>query len=368
MNDISRLLGFTKNDMGVFDKYEKFILSNVSQVNAIESGLRSLTYVLPGRFSDAEFASEALFSLLNLVGLYHDKILTKINTRPIKDGLIPSNFNRYTRSLIDGSPIYKKLAYALSMIQYTEVLFEMFYLKRKGIKGKWNIIGLIELIKMLLRLSLFKLSKKRTLLSPPHPEREQPPSDENLLEQNTSSEWRGKRTGFSHPKINSLQKNGTANLDHRPYLFSKVLDLDSASSASNLVRKLPDLGVLAEFLFIVRPLVYVFAIKKFGHKNWLPWLTSLLLESSSLLISQKVNEQTGGEKALTSLEKEERRRRYVLLGYYLLRSPFFDAFTKPLLLNFSNSAKNKFLISFVAGMVIDYIPLWEKFYFYTSGS
>jgi len=367
MNEISRLLVFTKNDMGVFDKYEKFILSNVSQVNAIESGLRSLTYVLPGRFSDAEFASEALFSLLNLLSLYHDKILTKITTKPAKDGLPPSNFNRYTRSLINGSSLYKKFAYILSMLQYTEVLLEMFYLKRRGSKGKWNMIALIELIKVLLRLSLFKLSKKRTLLSPPHPEREQPQT-EGASEVLINSVWSGKRTGFSHPKINTLQQNGTSDLDYRPFLLSKVLDKDCASTANNLVRKLSDLGILAELLFIIRPLIYVLTIRKFGHKNWLPWILSLSLESTSLFLSKKASDQIGGEEALTSLEKDERRRRYVLLGYYLLRSPFFDSITKHRLLSFSNSAKNKFLISFLAGLIIDYIPLWQKYYFYTSGS
>jgi peroxin-16 len=39
--------------------YESFLLSNLGGVATIESSLRSLTWFLPGRFKDAELASEA---------------------------------------------------------------------------------------------------------------------------------------------------------------------------------------------------------------------------------------------------------------------------------------------------------------------
>jgi hypothetical protein len=38
--------------------YEKLLLDNVSTVRSVESGLRNLTWLLPGRFADAEVASE----------------------------------------------------------------------------------------------------------------------------------------------------------------------------------------------------------------------------------------------------------------------------------------------------------------------
>lgn len=39
--------------------YEAFLANNVSTISSIESTLRSLTWFLPGRFKDAELASEA---------------------------------------------------------------------------------------------------------------------------------------------------------------------------------------------------------------------------------------------------------------------------------------------------------------------
>lgn len=39
-------------------QYEAFLLGNGSTISTIESSLRSLTWFLPGRFKDAELASE----------------------------------------------------------------------------------------------------------------------------------------------------------------------------------------------------------------------------------------------------------------------------------------------------------------------
>lgn len=38
--------------------YEKFARTNGSAIESIESTLRSVSYILPGRFKDSEFVSE----------------------------------------------------------------------------------------------------------------------------------------------------------------------------------------------------------------------------------------------------------------------------------------------------------------------
>src|SRR5947207_7944578 len=42
--------------------YSDFIIKNASAVSQIESALRSLTYIIPGRFRESEIASESLHS------------------------------------------------------------------------------------------------------------------------------------------------------------------------------------------------------------------------------------------------------------------------------------------------------------------
>ena len=39
-------------------RYESFLINNVSTISTLESSLRSVTWFLPGRFKDAELASE----------------------------------------------------------------------------------------------------------------------------------------------------------------------------------------------------------------------------------------------------------------------------------------------------------------------
>jgi len=38
--------------------YENLLVDNVGTVRSVESGLRNLTWLLPGRFADADVASE----------------------------------------------------------------------------------------------------------------------------------------------------------------------------------------------------------------------------------------------------------------------------------------------------------------------
>jgi peroxin-16 len=40
------------------EKYENFLVKNVSTISTLESSLRSVTWFLPGRFKDADLASE----------------------------------------------------------------------------------------------------------------------------------------------------------------------------------------------------------------------------------------------------------------------------------------------------------------------
>ncbi|KAJ9104775.1 hypothetical protein QFC19_003916 [Naganishia cerealis] len=60
--------------------YDDTLLDNTSTLVQVETALRNVTWFLPGRFQDAEVASEGgewVYSALSLVSLYHDSILSK---------------------------------------------------------------------------------------------------------------------------------------------------------------------------------------------------------------------------------------------------------------------------------------------------
>lgn len=90
----------------------------------------------------------AVFSTINLLGIYHDTILTKhVASLPATHRPAPSPLNRYTRDWQNSSPVYKHIVLLLTVIQYTEVLIEMSVQKKWGQKYKWRVITALETIK-----------------------------------------------------------------------------------------------------------------------------------------------------------------------------------------------------------------------------
>ncbi|CAG8716232.1 22282_t:CDS:2 [Cetraspora pellucida] len=237
--------------LSLLNKYDDLILNNASQISSIESSLRTLTYVLPGRFADAEFASEALFAALNLIGLYHDSILARAaeNLPPSKKPS-PSPHNRYTRYWINSSKTYQRASLALTFLQYTDVLLEMGVQKKWGKEIKWKLISIIELIKVICRIILLYKTHERTVIEPTIPRREIDPSifnsedlnksngDAMNHEQRESDTWVGRYTNRVHDSI-SIVRKGCAqysqNYDVNEYLMGKVLMVED-------VRKPPDLN------------------------------------------------------------------------------------------------------------------------------
>ncbi|KAI1320676.1 Peroxisomal membrane protein pex16 [Mortierella claussenii] len=362
--------------MDFLKKYEAFIFKNASQVSSIESTLRSLTYILPGRFDDADLASEALFSTLNLLGIYHDTILTKhVASLPATHRPTPSPLNRYTRDWQSSSASYKRIVLLLTVIQYTEVLIEMGVQKKWGQQYKWRVITALEAIKAAGRLGLMRLTNNRMLMHPVHTERDVDPSTlADLAEAELSvkeSHWTGVRTGSTRLQLSAVQKSTSSgktgkSADVTEFLLSKVLTPDVVRKPRDLVGMLNGLGAIGEYMFILRPLIYVLAMRKYGQKSWYPWFLSLAIELAS---RTSINHFLAGRgRGGTPLEKDEMKRRLWLLLYYVLRSPFYDRFTKERLHNFCESASKKPLISLVGGIVRDYQPLWESVYFYTAGS
>ncbi|KDN35264.1 peroxisome membrane protein [Tilletiaria anomala UBC 951] len=211
--------------------YQSFLLSNASQITAVESTLRSITYFLPGRFKDAELAGEAIYSALNVLGFYHDSILSDLlSTSETSIGITPSSTNpslslssselrtqegpqlalpashtpsqhaRYTNYWSRSSALYKRASQLLVLISHTELLIEMLAVRyhhqskiaaasRRGGPAAtltdrlqpMNIVILLESLKAALRLVLWRCTGERTLLSSnPLPEREVDPAELEL--------------------------------------------------------------------------------------------------------------------------------------------------------------------------------------------
>lgn len=103
-----------------------------------------------------------VYACLNLIGLYHDSLLEKkrksqeaaeLDSQNAGTSLMASAmatmtpFNRYTRSIMQSSPTYRRLAYTLTLLQFTEVFVEMAVRKRCGQRAKWKCVFALEAVK-----------------------------------------------------------------------------------------------------------------------------------------------------------------------------------------------------------------------------
>ncbi|KAK4705872.1 peroxin-16, partial [Phenoliferia sp. Uapishka_3] len=275
--------------------YESMLVKNATRISSIESSLRSLTWFLPGRFKDSELASEALYSFLNILGVYHDSVLHKtISTLPPSLRPPPSSHARYTRHWTSTSPSYASLSRSLQIISCSSLLLEMFIRKRRGSAAAERAIIAIEGLKAFLRLALMRTTKGRTGLNPAVPEREVDPSVLDLhsprvvgdppnarveLEDEGSGEyWTGKTTGQERSTIKGLRGEEKGKVAVQEYLKRRVLTVENARRPEDLVAKARGLGKAAEVTWILRPLIYVIAMKHYGRRHTLPYLLSLALE------------------------------------------------------------------------------------------
>jgi peroxin-16 len=344
--------GIIKNYFHMFKAYQRLIVSNAAQVSSIESSLRTLTYILPGRFQDSEVASEALFSGLNLLGIYHDHVLDKA----AEMGLIASTqetkaetsqlHNRYLQGFYSSSRTFSYLSVMLTILRYTEVLMEMVVKKKAGNEARWNLVTFLEAFKhvsvytlmrcrAMARMVLVHVTERRMLVAPPHNERVLDPTRIVSHEQDVHMDqlhYSGLRTGKRIAKLASVTRtrpessggmfgamNAEANDNVTKFLHERLLKPEQVVPPKELMRPLTGLSMLSEYLHILRPLVYVLLIRKLGERTWKPWIAALLMDLASRYWAMQ---------ATHPLEKQAQKRRKRLLFYYILRQPFYCEYTK----------------------------------------
>lgn len=117
---------------------------------------------------------------MQLLSLYHDLLLFRSSLSPSSASprgpttLSKSLHARYTRFWAAKSTLYRRVAIVLQMVQYTELLLEM-WAKRRGEAMRWRVVVLIEAVKAFCRLLLLKITRSRPLVTPVLPEREKVP-------------------------------------------------------------------------------------------------------------------------------------------------------------------------------------------------
>lgn len=375
----------------LLEQYGDFIAKNAGQVSQIESALRSLTYIIPGRFRDAEIASESIHSGVQLLTMYHDSVLekavAKLPAAPIRSG-----HARYTRHWADKSATYRRIATVLQMVQYTELLCEMSAKRRGGEKMRWRTVVALEVVKAICRLLLMSITKSRQLLSPALPEREPIPEEEEESEESKTNEASGTSSASQsefmatdhdnhHDHENNLSGREASDLLKAPherdwsmprtgmslpslpdagdiggYLVSRVLTADDIRPATKLLNRLTGGAQAAEVLHILAPVIYATLLMRAkDKKSWTPWIAGLAVEYAARQLRDV------GSVRMTALERDEWQRRGWAMGWWSMRGAFYDRVTSRVVGGMANR-----MPGFVSGIVEDYAYLWENYYFATS--
>lgn len=214
-------------------------------------------------------------------------------------------------------------------------------------------------------------------------------SDETLVEPHTQQS--GPATPWTESTIND-------------FLTSKALSKEDVMKPTELVRSLCNKrGRLSEYIWILRPVLYALALKKWGTRRWEPWTISFGVEYLSHLLRRSaysspaltgvdgnggglnpilmgllqthpvlrllghlIKSSTSNPKPASQVEDQEWSKRKRAFLWYLLRGPVWRQYTRVRVNKVCDKLEGKMLLGIVAAMVRDYVPLVDDLYFYTA--
>lgn len=327
--------------------YREQMLKNPEIAAKLESFLRVLSYLLPGRFGTSEALAELVYSASQLLTLMHDGVFRQ------GKGISICN------SVKDGG----QLVVLLTVVEYLEVFIELGAEKLLGEAGKWLIVVIIQIFKAALRFVLLFYYKSGIQCSPLIP----PLDRSKLLKEEQSDDsstndgearkvkvlWHGPRTKRRVRTLMAIPEDG-----FRSWTLPKQQEPSTTSNQTDTPTELTNKQLIGESLYISRPILHLASMFLFGQNSWKPWLLSCTADVSSLVL-------LGDSMKLNAVERAEVSRRSVLLLFYLLRSPFYDQYSKTRIIGLL-----RYLSDTVPGVslllipMLEYLPTWQKIYFY----
>ncbi|KAE9622052.1 putative peroxisome membrane protein, Pex16 [Lupinus albus] len=352
--------------------YKRWVREKKEYVHSFETLSTGLMWVPPELFSNSEIVPEAVTTILGIITTINAHI---IETAPTQD--------------ITGSTESYSFPYSLflSVLAGLESLVEGVAQHYYGDNKKWNFLVVTEATKVLVRLSLFRKSGYKMLLSGMETSNddtnsisltsqdqsslirfgEMEPMTSNRVDQNHQREIAAECTMLSTCRVDQNH--------HQEAIIDPPVSVTERPTLFDILSKKGLCGVLCfigEVLFITRPLVSVLFIRKYSIRSWTPWFLSLAFDCIGMSILSLVATSVAGRKErriyLSASEKDEVKRRKLLFVLYILKDPFFSKYTRQKLESIEKVLEPVPVIGFLTAKAVELIIGCQTRYTYISGS
>ncbi|KAI7748612.1 hypothetical protein M8C21_012412, partial [Ambrosia artemisiifolia] len=346
------------------EAYKRWVRRNKDYLHSFDSLANGLTWLLPERFADSEIVPEAVTSMLGIVTTVNEHI---IETTPSNAHTKPQECSSFPYSL------------CLTLMKDVETLVEVIAQQFYGDDNKWNFIAVTEATKVLARLALLHNSAYKVLLHGGETINDgKDTNDANQQQTHIRLSQKGRNGHFTREgrALAALSRFGeNARMISNPtWLHSPQHNQQTDIKRHTLLSILSEKGfpgglmLMGEVMFIARPLVYVLLIRKYGPRSWFPWFVSLTIDligmSSSTLSS--MSGQKHRKLHLSDSEKDELRRRKLLLALYLVRDPCFGKYTRQRLESTEKTLEHVPVVGFLAAKLIELLVGAQTRYTYMS--
>ena len=375
-----------------FEKYDAFVKQNPRLTSEIEAIIRWSSYLITNRKSPV--LGELLSSGANLLQLTNDIILRQASPE-LKLNL---------------ASCATQLKTFLSVVQSLELLAEIYARDTYGNTGKWVIITVIQITKAAIKLILLlvfddgitktqsivpldrlhyaEITKLQERFGQSNQAGPCPDGGIKEVEQTNNATSKSKSLVL---KSSGRRMRSITEAPPRQGRFTGSESAETPSPFSELQKKrlkllldryrdhksahLTEKQLYGELLHISRPIAHLALMGAFGTNSWISYFTSIMMDVSSIyLVRTPLPLRSSGPGPLgpgipgcyqfNMNERMELGQRASALLLYLLRSPFFDRYTKQRALEgLATSAENIPILGQFLATFINYIPDWQKDYF-----